>query len=276
MRVKRRECELTQNIFHANETLKNPFKMKTLNIGTFAWAKETGGQLTFKTKIALLARVLAPSMHGMLRTLTRSGKDASLRLDEIKIPDSAAIAHATQELTETASPAVIQHSLRTYLWAAGFAQMDKIRHDPEMLLAGSLLHDLGLTNRHHSQSCQCFTLDSANAAVKTMQRAGWDADRTSLLANIICLHMNGHSTPADGSEAFLLQQATACDIVGTKYYDFKKEFRNAVLSKHPRLKINSEFTSLIKKEKAARPNSRAALIYKLGLPLMVKMNPYSD
>jgi len=49
-----------------------------------------------------------------------------------------------------------------------------------------------------------------------------------------------------------------------------------VLQKHPRNHINEVFAAFMANEKAVRPASRAALMYQVGLPLMIKINPYAE
>lgn len=247
-------------------------------IGSIAWLRETQGKMTLRSRLALLRQVLAPGVGGVIKSLFRSGRNYPLALADIPMPDSAGVKHALEELESCASPGIIQHSFRTYLWGAGFAQIDRLQYDPESLLVGCLLHDLGMTARHHGQyaSCSCFAGDSAIAAAAVMRRAGWTEDRIEPVADMISLHMNGHMTPADGHEAYLLQQGTACDVVGARYYDFQSTYRQSVLQKHPREKLNREFISFMAKEKSLRPDSRAALLVQVGLPLMIKLNPYAE
>jgi hypothetical protein len=135
-----------------------------------------------------------------------------------------------------------------------------------------------MTARHHGRypDCSCFAGDSALAASAVLRRAGWSDARTESVADAICLHMNGHLTPADGHEAYLLQQGTACDVVGARYHDFQATYRQAVLDRHPRENLNREFIGFMAREKSMRPSSRAALLVQSGLPLMIRLNPYAQ
>lgn len=252
--------------------------MSQQKIGSMAWLRETQGKMTLRSRLALLRQVLAPGVGGVIKSLLRSGKKHPLALADIPMPDSTGVQHALDELESCASPGIIQHSFRTYLWGAGFGQMGKLKYDPESLLVGCLLHDLGMTARHHGQyaGCSCFAGDSAIAAAAVMRRAGWSEARIEPVADMICLHMNGHMTAADGHEAFLLQQGTACDVVGARYYDFQSTYRQAVLQRHPRENLNQEFIGFMAREKSLRPNSRAALLVQVGLPLMIRLNPYAE
>lgn len=114
-------------------------------IGSIAWLRESQGKLTLGSRLALLRQVLASSMAGMFKTVLRSGKDERLRLEEVPLPDSPAVKYALDELESCVGNTVIQHSFRSYLWGAGFGKIGKLKYDPEFLLVGCLLHDLGMT-----------------------------------------------------------------------------------------------------------------------------------
>lgn len=250
--------------------------MKNNKIGSMSWFRQSGGSLTVKSRLSLLSKVLVPSMTGFLKTKVHYGKNRNVSFDDIPLPDSASVKIALQEIESCASPSVLQHSFRTYFWGAGLGQAEGLKFDAEFLLVSSLLHDLGMTTKHRNTNCSCFAADSALAAADVMQRANWEADKRESLSEAICLHMNGHVGLSQGAEAHLLQQAAAYDIVGTRYYDLHKSYRETVLKKHPRNNINKDFSAFIANEKRQHPNSRAALMHNVGLPLMIKLNPYSD
>lgn len=252
--------------------------MSQERIGSFNWLQKTRGKMTLASRLTLLRQVLAPALTGAARSALQHGANARLDIQTIPLPDSAAVRHALDELEDCASNGIIQHSFRTYFWGAGFGQTGKLAYDPEFLLVGCLLHDLGMTDRYngHSATCSCFAGDSALAARTLMHQAGWNEERAESLADMICLHMNGHVPLEDGIEAHLLQQGAACDVVGSRYYDFHADYRAAVLQQHPRDGFNRTMNAFIRKEMIQRPASRAALMYMAGLPLMIKMNPFSE
>lgn len=250
--------------------------MNKNEIGSMAWFRESGGNLTIKSKLSLLSKVLVPSMSGFLKTTAHIGRKKRVSFEEIPFPDSAAVKIALEEIESCASAGVLQHSFRTYFWGAGLGHADNLKFDSEFLLVSSLLHDLGMTQKHRNGDCSCFAADSAVAAAKTMEGSGWGADKLESLSDAICLHMNGHVDLSQGAEAHLLQQATAYDIVGSRYYDLHSKYRETVLHKHPRENINRDFAEFIANERARHPKSRAALMHDVGLPLMIKFNPYSE
>lgn len=249
-------------------------------VGTLAWMRASHGSLSWPARLSLLRQVLVPGMAGFARALAGRGRQVALRLADLPLPDSAAVRHALEELQDCAPASVVHHSMRTYLWGAALGSVEGLRHDAEFLMVASLLHDLGMTDRHraHAPACRCFAGQSAFAALNTMGRFGWPSERTERLANAVSLHMNGHLplVPGGDVEAHLLQQGTAVDVVGSRLHDLDQGFRSEVLARHPRSGFNRVFADFLAAEKKRHPNSRAALMHQLGLPLMIKFNPYQD
>lgn len=100
-------------------------------------------------------------------------------------------------------------------------------------------------------------------------------NKADAVADMICLHMNAHLDEHDSTESRLLQQGAACDVIGARFYQLNKTYRQDVLRQHPRQGFNQQFSQLIAQEAARNPHSRAALLKELGLPLMIRLNPFS-
>ena len=67
-----------------------------------------------------------------------------MRLSELEIPATPACRTALEVATEYCSPALLNHSVRAYLWAAGYAATRGIAFDAELLYVSAMLHDLAL------------------------------------------------------------------------------------------------------------------------------------
>lgn len=249
----------------------------TAPIGSLAWAELTGGKLTFAEKLTLVRTVLKPITFGMARTWLRIDDARALDYNEITMPDTALVKNALEALENCASRAIIEHSWRTYLWGAAFGALNEIPHDPELLLVGSLLHDLGATPAHHGEhDCHCFSVDGARAAMQWAQQAGMQDERARQLGGMITLHMNAHVTIADGAEAHLLQQGATCDVIGARFHEIDVRYSKRVLDEHPRYGFNREFIAFLKKEAKLRPHSRTALLMESGMALLIRANPFTD
>lgn len=247
-------------------------------VGTTAWVQKTGGKLSLRDRMALVRHVLAPSMTGMMRTWLRLDRSGPVTLAQITLPDTPAIRSAYAELQGCASETIIHHSLRTYYWGAALGQLAGVGHDPELLLASCLLHDLGMTETHHGKhpGCHCFAVDGAVAARDWAARSGWPAARQEQLAEAISLHMNGHVGIENGAEAHLLQQGAACDVVGARYFELSGGFRKDVLERHPRYGLNQHFADFIARESALRPQSRSHFMRLMGFNQFIRANPFDE
>src|ERR1700712_4724682 len=91
------------------------------------------------------------------------------RIDGIEIPDSVLAREITVLIRDTASPLLFNHSSRVYLFGALAGRQLGLAFDPEMLYAGAMFHDLGLTQQFSSAN-ERFEVDGASAARDFLRR----------------------------------------------------------------------------------------------------------
>jgi hypothetical protein len=102
-----------------------------------------------KTEARLKAKF---SGFGGLRTYFtwRRGMNLNLasnvHLPEPRIPDSRLVRAITELVRDTESPLPFQHSSRVYYWGALAGKRRGLRFDPELLYAGAMFDDMGLTH----------------------------------------------------------------------------------------------------------------------------------
>src|SRR6202023_1854841 len=80
----------------------------------------------------------------------------------IRIPDSKLAREITELVRDTASPLLFHHSSRVYYWGALAGKRRGVRFDPELLYAGAMFHDMGLTPQYASVEDR-FEVDGAKA-----------------------------------------------------------------------------------------------------------------
>ena len=68
----------------------------------------------------------------------------------VTIPDSKLAHEVTELVKDTESPLLFHPSSRVYYWGALTGQRRGLRFDPELLYAGAMFHDMGLTPAHAS------------------------------------------------------------------------------------------------------------------------------
>ena len=87
----------------------------------------------------------------------------SLIIDGISIPDSKLAKSITALVRDSATPLLFHHSSRVYFFGALAGKQRSLKFDPELLYAGAMFHDMGLSPTHSSQHDR-FEVDGANAA----------------------------------------------------------------------------------------------------------------
>src|ERR1700755_3281687 len=84
-------------------------------------------------------------------------------VEGIRIPDSGLAREITELVRDTESALLFHHSSRVYYWGALAGKRRALKFDHELLYAGAMFHDMGLTPTHCSAH-ERFEVDGANAA----------------------------------------------------------------------------------------------------------------
>src|SRR6478609_4401777 len=113
---------------------------------------------------------------------------ARLKFDEIPQPQSPVALAAWEVAAAYCSPSLLNHSVRSYLWAASYGLLHQIPFDVELLYVSALLHDLGLVGPFDSHALP-FEEASGHVAWVFGAGAGWPSSRCERAAEIIVRHM---------------------------------------------------------------------------------------
>lgn len=188
-------------------------------------------------------------------------------------PDTPAARAALAVATEYLTPSLLNHSIRSWRWALGFAELDAVGTiDEELLYVGAVLHDVSLLEPFDAHRTPFEHAGGAVASVLAAG-AGWDAGRRAHLAAAIVAHMSPDPVPAGGVEGRLLDVATSLDIAGARPDDLPRDYRVAVLAAHPRLDLAREFAQLAADQAERKPASQAARIVRGGVAAKLTANP---
>src|SRR5713226_7816706 len=79
-------------------------------------------------------------------------KHMSTSIEETIIPDTKLTREITELVRDTEPPLLFHHSSRVYYFGALAGMRRGLRFDPELLYAGAMFHDMGLTREHRSQT----------------------------------------------------------------------------------------------------------------------------
>jgi hypothetical protein len=201
----------------------------------------------------------------------------SVDLGSIRVPDSGLCQSASELLASVSEPWLVNHCLRTFLWAAILGKKGQHRFDEELLFVASALHDLGLTSaraRLTPSNAECFAVEGAFAAEEFLAEHGLDHRRQEVVAEAISLHLNVRVSLAHGMEAHLLHEGAALDVVGARFDEVAATTRNEVLGVHPRLEMKSSLVAAMKQQSNMRPRSRAGFLCGHGFISMIRHAPF--
>lgn len=155
----------------------------------------------------------------------------------IAIPDSQLARDITEVVRDTESTLLFNHSSRVYYWAALTGQRLGLRqgvdYDAELLYAGAMFHDMGLTPQHGSADKR-FEVDGANAAAAFLRSRGIDQRDIDTVWTAIALHTTPGIPEFMHPVVALVTTGVEMDVLGIRYDEFSDDHREAVVHQHPR------------------------------------------
>jgi hypothetical protein len=187
-------------------------------------------------------------------------------------PVTPAAEAALSVATRFCSPALLNHSIRSYLWGAMYGTAHGIAFDDELYYVAALLHDIGLTEAFDSHRLP-FEEAGGQLAWVFGVAAGWPAERAARVSEIIVLHMRDGVAPADDPESLLLQVATTWEAAGRRPEEFPPDARAEMLARYPRLGFGAEFLACFEDQARRKPGSAAAASVDKGLAGRIAANP---
>ena len=195
-----------------------------------------------------------------------------MALDDLVVPGTAAAAAALEVASAYHSPALFNHSVRAYVWAAADGMARGIGFDPELLYVAAMFHDVGLVPVFDSHTV-AFEEAGGHVARVFAAGAGWPAERRQRLSEVIIRHMWPQVDVSMDPEGHLLARATAAEIAGRNLDAWTDGFKAEVLARYPRLDLTQEFLACFQAQAERKPTSSAAAAVRSGLSTRMTANP---
>ncbi|VTZ26823.1 Phosphohydrolase [Methylocella tundrae] len=157
----------------------------------------------------------------------------SLEIAGVKKPDSKLAREITELVRDTESPLLFHHSSRVFFFGALSGNRRGLKYDPELLYAGAMFHDMGLTHAH-SSATERFEVDGANTARDFLRRHGISQNDIDIVWTAIALHTTPGIPQHMKPEIALLTAGVEMDVLGLDYAGFKDRERQEIVAAHPR------------------------------------------
>jgi hypothetical protein len=149
------------------------------------------------------------------------------------IPDSKLAREITELVRDTEPPLLFHHSSRVYYWGALTGKRRGLSFDPELLYAGAMFHDMGLTPRYASADKR-FEVDGANTARDFLQSHGIAERDIETVWTAIALHTTPGIPQYMHPVIALVTAGVEMDVLGIAFSEFTDAEREAVVHAHPR------------------------------------------
>jgi HD superfamily phosphodiesterase len=154
-------------------------------------------------------------------------------VEGVRIPDSKLAREITELVRDTETPLLFHHSSRVYYFGALAGKRRGLKFDHELLYAGAMFHDMGLTRRHSSPN-ERFEVDGANAARAFLRGRGISEAEIATVWVAIALHTTPGIPQHMHPVVALLTAGVEMDVLGLAYREYSDLEREAVVKAHPR------------------------------------------
>jgi HD superfamily phosphodiesterase len=155
------------------------------------------------------------------------------RIADIVIPDTPLVREITEHIRDTEDELLFNHSRRVFLFGALQGHRRGLQPDPELLYAGAMFHDIGLTEGYRT-SLHRFEVDGANAARDFLLERGVDEAAAHKVWLSIALHTTPEVPEFLEPEIALVTAGVETDVLGIGRDDLSAEAIQAVTAAHPR------------------------------------------
>src|SRR6201985_255525 len=152
---------------------------------------------------------------------------------DVRIPDSRLAREITQLVRDTESGLLFHHSSRVYYFGALAGKHRGLRFDRELLYAGAMFHDMGLTHQHSSTN-ERFEVDGANAARDFLRSHAIAQHDIDTVWTAIALHTTPGIPQHMHPVVALVTAGVEMDVLGLSYDEYSDTEREAVVHAHPR------------------------------------------
>ena len=173
---------------------------------------------------------------------------------DIVVPDTPLVREITELIRDAEDDLLFEHSRRVFMFGVLQGRRRGLQADLELLYAGVMFHDLGLTERYRTSTLR-FEVDGANAARAFLLERGVDeAD-----AHKVWLSIALHTTPGIPEflepEIALVTAGVETDVLGIGRDDLAPEALAAVTAAHPRPDFKRRILAAFNDGMKHRPHS---------------------
>jgi hypothetical protein len=172
----------------------------------------------------------------------------------VEIPDTPAVAEATDFLRETTTPLLFHHSRRVFLFGSLHARELGLQPDPELLYVSAMFHDSGLLTPF-SDTEQRFELDGADHARRFLLDRGFPESAAEVVWTAIALHTTPGIPGRMGPEIAATNYGVLTDAIGWGLEELAGDQVDEIVAAHPRGEFKEGFLQAFVEGLKQRPDT---------------------
>lgn len=190
----------------------------------------------------------------MTASAQRAQPDVATRvLAGVTVPDTPLISRAIDFARERTEPYLFNHAMRSWLFAALFAQRKQAEHDGEVLAVTTILHDIGLAESFDGPLR--FEVEGANAVRAFARDEGMDDRRTQLIWDGVALNSTPSIALYKEREIAIATTGIGLDWGGFDYDALTGAEIAEIVNVFPRLEMKERFTHAVCRIVETRPTT---------------------
>jgi HD domain len=172
----------------------------------------------------------------------------------IAIPDTPLTREITEYIRDTEDELLFNHSRRVFLFGALQGRRRGLQPDLELLYAGAMFHDIGLTEGYRTSMLR-FEVDGANAARDFLLERDFDEATARKVWLSIALHTTPGVPEFLDPEIALVTAGVETDVLGIGRNDLSAGAIEAVTAAHPRPDFKNRILRAFNDGMKHRPDS---------------------
>jgi hypothetical protein len=171
----------------------------------------------------------------------------------MSVSDSPLIAAAIEYAQRLSEPYLLNHAMRSWLFAEEIGRIKGIGFDHEVVAIGTILHDIGLTAGVSGPNR--FEVNGADAALTFIQGKGLSDRRAQLIWDLVALNSTPSLALHKEPEVAVGTMGIGLDFGGFGIELLPADDIGRILDAFPRLKMKQQFADTCCRLVAARPET---------------------
>jgi hypothetical protein len=171
----------------------------------------------------------------------------------VSVPDSPLITEVLEYAQTLYEPYLFNHAMRSWLFAAKLGQLKRIDCDLEVVAAGTILHDIGLSAGVSGSNR--FEINGAAAALSFVEERGLSNRRARLMWDLVALNSTPSIALHKEAEVALGTMGIGLDYGGFGFELIPSADMTEILEAFPRLRMKDRFAETCCRLVAAKPET---------------------